>query len=443
MINKLIKDENLLNKLDKNKPILIAVSTGIDSMCLFDYLYKLGYKLNVAHVNHKRRIESEDEYKYLKEYLDEIGVPLYYYEINEKIDSNFQEKAREIRYNFFIKTAKEHGIDQIVTAHQEDDLIETVLYRLTRGTISDGYLGIKEESIVDGIKIIRPLIYTSRDEINEYQKEFNIKFFEDSSNKEDHYTRNKIRHNVIPTLKEINPKLGNSIINYRNDVSDLIDLSKKLAANFINDFVAFKKGEATLEIKDFLTLHDAIKKEVIKSLINYISSDSLELTHERLNELLNVKINDSKDIELGSSYMMSLSVGIMAFYKKEAFEDINIVVDSIKDIKTKEFIIKLSPKLHLMPNKLSYLLCYNNLNEFFPITIRRLKPGDKIKLGEVNKNISDILMEERIEKRKRAKIIVFLDKNNEIFFVPGFARRSVDQSLKNKLYICAEIKNEN
>jgi len=440
---KLIKDENLLNKLDKNKAILIAVSTGIDSMCLFDYLYKLGYNLKVCHVNHKRRAESEDEYLYLKNYLKELNVPLFYYEINEKIDSNFQEKAREIRYNFFINTAKENNIDQIVTAHHEDDLIETILYRLTRGTISDGYLGIKEESVLDGIRIIRPLIYTSRDEINNYQKEFKIKFFEDSSNSENHYTRNKIRHNVIPSLKEINPKLNSSIINYRNDLKDLIDLAKDEASSFIKNNAQFKKNEVTVSMKEFNNQKRAVKKEVIKSFINYISSDSLELMHERLEEILSLNDNDSKDIEIGKNYMVSLSCGMLAFYKKEEIKDIEIVFDSIKDIKTKEFNIKLSPKVHLMPNKLSYLLCYNNLNDIFPIKVRRIKPGDKIKLGNVNKNIFDILMEEKIEKRNRLKTIVFLDKNNEIFFVPGYARKSTDQSLKNKIYICVEIKNEN
>ena len=124
----------LKNGLTKNTKIIIGVSTGIDSMCLFSMLKNDGYDLVVAHVNHKRRKESDKEYEFLENYAKSINVPFEGYVLDEKIDSNFQEIARYKRYEFFKTVADKYNTNKIVVAHHLDDEAETILMRLTRGS---------------------------------------------------------------------------------------------------------------------------------------------------------------------------------------------------------------------------------------------------------------------------------------------------------------------
>ena len=122
--------------------VVLACSYGPDSMCLLDLLRKCELKVVVAHVNHKVRSESDEEYRLLEEYCKKSNIPFEGMSILEEINSNFESKAREIRYNFFEKILTKYKANYLFTAHHGDDLVETILMRISRGASFGGYAGL-------------------------------------------------------------------------------------------------------------------------------------------------------------------------------------------------------------------------------------------------------------------------------------------------------------
>ena len=178
--------------------IVIGCSTGPDSMALLDMLIKLrekyGLQIICAHVNHKLRKQSEIEEEFIKDYCNKKNVLVEVMAIEKYGDDNFHNEARNIRYNFFEKLVKKYNANYLMTAHHGDDLIETVLMRITRGSNLEGYSWIHKIVEMEGYKIVRPLIYYTKKELEEYDLKNNVTYFVDDSNMKMKYTRNRYRN---------------------------------------------------------------------------------------------------------------------------------------------------------------------------------------------------------------------------------------------------------
>ena len=227
MINKVKNYLNKNNLIIPGEKIVVALSGGVDSSVLFDVLNKLGYEIIVAHVNHKKRIESDMEEEKIIEFCKNNSTP---YEILhlDKIDKNFEAKAHNKRYEFFINVAKKYNAKYIATAHHADDNCETILMNIMSGSNLYGYGGISKDLEIDGIHIIRPLLLLSKDEIKEYAKTNNIIYYEDYTNALDDYTRNRIRHHIIPVLKKECSTLLDRTNAYSNQVHEAFDFIREL-----------------------------------------------------------------------------------------------------------------------------------------------------------------------------------------------------------------------
>ncbi|WP_264564657.1 tRNA lysidine(34) synthetase TilS [Flavobacterium sp. N3904] len=198
----------------KQKKLLLAVSGGLDSMVLLHLFNELHYDIAIAHCNFQLRgIESFGDQKFIQDYAEVNAIPIYVTQFDTEAFAkdyklSTQIAARELRYNWFYELLETEKFDYLLTAHHADDNLETFLINLTRGTGLEGLTGIPEQNK----KIIRPLLFLSRLEIENYAKEHNIQWREDSSNASDKYLRNKIRHHLIPVLKELNPNFITSFL---------------------------------------------------------------------------------------------------------------------------------------------------------------------------------------------------------------------------------------
>ena len=271
--------------------VTVALSGGADSVALLYALSKLKEQLNIslnaAHLNHLIRGEEafRDE-AFVNEFCGKLGIPL----ICERIDVpkfakennlSLETAARQLRYDFLRRVSG----DLIATAHTASDNLETVLLNLTRGTAIDGLCGIpiKRENI------IRPLISSTRDMIENYCKENDLPFVTDSTNLSDDYTRNMLRHSVIPVLKKINPQVENSVIKTSKSLKNLSVMVTNEAKAFINkNFV-----DSKLKLADFGFLNTEIAKRVIIEFIKLLDNEiSLESCH--IDEIYKICINGGK-----------------------------------------------------------------------------------------------------------------------------------------------------
>ena len=205
---------HLLHNLQflSGKKILLATSGGKDSMIMVHLFQQLDYKIGIAHCNFQLRgIESFEDQNFVQEYAAVNGIPVFITQFDTKAFAedykvSTQVAARELRYNWFYELLEIEKFDYILTAHHADDNLETFLINLSRGTGLEGLTGIPEQND----RVIRPLLAFSQEEMEEYAKLNNIQWREDSSNASDKYLRNKIRHHLVPMLKELNPNFLSS-----------------------------------------------------------------------------------------------------------------------------------------------------------------------------------------------------------------------------------------
>ena len=188
------------------KKLLLATSGGLDSMVMVDLFRKLSFEIAIAHCNFQLRgVESFEDQNFVQNYAESNEIKLFVTQFDTEAFAkdyklSTQVAARELRYNWFHELLETGKFDYVLTAHHADDNLETFLINLARGTGLDGLTGI----LAQNENVIRPLLLFSRQEIEQYAKENNIDWREDSSNASDKYLRNKIRHNLVPILKELN-----------------------------------------------------------------------------------------------------------------------------------------------------------------------------------------------------------------------------------------------
>lgn len=213
--------------------ILIAVSGGLDSMVLLDLISKTNIEFGVAHCNFQLRgDESDEDEDFVKSYCKKNYVPGFFQKFDTKqfVEDkkvSIQVAARKLRYEWFNELLETKNYDFIATAHHLDDQLETFLINFSRGTGLDGLTGIPSQND----KIIRPLLIFSRVEIETFASENQLKWREDSSNASDKYVRNRVRHHVVPILKELNPSFLDSFentIQHLNQAQSLVDDASRI-----------------------------------------------------------------------------------------------------------------------------------------------------------------------------------------------------------------------
>lgn len=206
-----IEEEKLFYRHEK---ILVTVSGGVDSVVLLDLLRKMEVECGVAHCNfHLRGAESDGDFAFVKDMAERYEMDFYAkdFDTKEYAEANkisIEMAARDLRYNWFTELCGIFNYRYIAVGHHADDVAETVLINLARGTGIHGITGIKPKNG----RLVRPLLSSTRQQILEYAKENNLHFREDSTNKETDYVRNKIRHQVMPVLEQINPGIRHTMI---------------------------------------------------------------------------------------------------------------------------------------------------------------------------------------------------------------------------------------
>lgn len=258
-----LRDFAMLSEGDR---VLTAVSGGPDSVCLLHILCALKFPVEAAHFDHQTRGgESAADAAFVRALADKIGIPFHIEsrpiaEECEGLEDSFEQHARRARYEFLVRTAKARGCAAIATGHHADDLAETVLMRVLRGTTASGLAGIPPVRVADGVRIVRPLINCTREEILVYLSAHDLSYRIDRTNEDTRYVRNKVRHELLPYLtQEYNPQIRAALIRLSESVRCENDFLNAAAET------AFEEcGSAEgMDRLSFAKFHPALQRRVI------------------------------------------------------------------------------------------------------------------------------------------------------------------------------------
>ncbi len=285
-----LRKYNLLKKKDK---VILGVSGGPDSVAMLYQFSKIRkeYKLQLvcAHFNHSLRGEADREEEFIRKLCEKLGVKF----ISEKKDvqsffngDSLEQTARNLRLDFFMKVSRQTKIKKIALAHHKDDLVETVLMRMIRGSGLKGLRGFLPKTKFKSLTVIRPLVEVRKKEIVEWLEGQKISFCTDKSNFEDKFFRNRVRLKLLPLLRELNPNIVSSLYNLASNISLDYDFIYSFSHS---KFLALKRKETTkslcLDLKGLKDLPLAIFNNVVRIAIEELKGNTRKLQAKHLNEL--------------------------------------------------------------------------------------------------------------------------------------------------------------
>ncbi len=415
-----------------NENIVIALSGGPDSMALLEILLSLKEKLNiniiVAHINHNVRKESKEEANEIKKLCEDKNLIFEFMKIENYPNNKFTEEyAREKRYEFFDKIVSKYNAKILFTAHHADDLIETILMRLTRGSNIKGYAGFERLSMDRGYKIAKPLIFVTKDEIIKYLNKKGVKYFLDMSNESDKYTRNRYRKYVLKALKDENKNVHNKFVEYNEKLL--------LADNFIKEElnkVYSNIVDSDIDTIKFKSLYPILKVYLLERYLNDVYKNNIkDINYTHINIIKSViEKNINCVIDLPNNKKGILEYNKFKIIEYKEIGDYNYIFnDSITLLNGKT--IKIDNNTDLTSNYVIHL----NSNEIkLPFHVRNMKKGDKMKVKNMNgtKKVSDIFTDCKIEKELRKSYPIVTDDNDVIIWIPGIKKSNFDRKKDEK-----------
>ena len=408
------------------KKLLLATSGGLDSMVMAHLFHKLKYQIAIAHCNFQLRgMESFEDQNFVQEYADAATIPLFVTQFDTKAFAedyklSTQVAARELRYNWFYELLENENYDYILTAHHADDNLETFLINLSRGTGLEGLTGIPEKNE----NIIRPLLLFSRVEIENYAKENNIDWREDSSNASDKYLRNKIRHHLVPMFKELNPNFITSFQKTQTYLQEAKEMVED-ASIMIYQQVAKQEGE---------NIYFDLKQ--LKKLPNYKS-----YLYQWLNEFGFSAWDDIYDLVESQSGKQVFSAEYRLLKDREFF-----ILSSLNFINNEqEYLIEENQQEVNIPLKLSFckvadISLVSNTTIFaaadklhFPLVLRHWNEGDVFQpfgMEGKSKKVSKLFKDEKLSLIEKENAWL-LCSDNQIVWVVGI-RQDERFRIRNK-----------
>ena len=431
-----MKINTLWNKEDK---IAIALSGGVDSIVLFHLLvteYKDSYKqLVVFHINHGLREESYEEAEFVEKFVKDFDVKFYKEELNMsdiERDSHTSEEmlARELRYQAFNKMAKLEGVTKLLTAHHKNDQVENILMRLLTGRSIDHSLAICEEIEMAGLTIYRPLLNSLKAELEEYAKEKNLHYYVDATNFDTDYTRNNIRHNIVPLLNDINSGSFDNLINFANYYQNINNNLKKAILSNKDNYIFSRDEDKISLVKDkFLELNEEEMYFLLKDLI----TDELGVFDVKQKAIFDV-VSSLKKNSGNKSYDLKNNLKIISQYEtlyihkieKKCYNDkIEIIIDKICENSVYEFY---QNKFIISTDAKDSEIGFNKSE--LPLLVTIKKEGDRVRRGKINKKLSRIFIDEKVPKELRDTLPVIRNNKGEVLGVLGIGTKVN----KNKIY---------
>ena len=404
--------------------VVVGTSGGPDSMCLLHLLLRIKQALDIqiicAHVNHNsgRPGQIEDQ-KFVERYCKKNGIVFETMIIEEYGDDNFHNEARSIRYNFFSKLAKKYNSKYIFTAHHADDLMETILMRIVRGSTLRGYSGFSKIVKMDDYTVVRPLIHVTKQQILTYLKDNKVKYVIDTSNDKDIYTRNRFRKYIVPEFRKEDPLVHEKFYKFSKVLLEYNEYIDKQVSRL------YKKvcPDNVLNIDEFLRQEQLIQTKIIYLMLEKIYQDDLMLLTDKHSEIILNLINSKK-----ANSTIHLPNNIQAIKSYNTLELTKLNIKDIYEIQISDYVnlpngknIEIIKSSKIDDNN----ICRIDLSAVKqPLYVRNRQTGDKMTVKGMlgRKKISDIFIDCKIPMEQRDLWPVVCDANDNIIWLPGLKK---------------------
>lgn len=400
-----------------SQSLLLAVSGGLDSMVMLNLFKRAGYTVTVAHCNFQLRGQEADaDEQFVKRVCDGEGVVF----VTKRFDTtayaatnkvSIQVAARELRYAWFTEMLDEHHLDHLATAHHVNDSIETVLLKWIHGGSLESFGGIP----VKNDRTIRPLLFATRTQLENYAHEQGLAWRNDSSNESDDYQRNFIRHQIIPKLKEINPSLEATFLHAQLKISGAITLLQ-------NQFEAWQREHVQVQgnllriAKQALTIHP--EDAALTLLWHAVREYGFNMN--QCADMLRALHNQSGKKFIGNSHLVTIDREHIIIAPYDEVSEAKTIHTNETDVVrgSWEMIIHTQVSTDISKNPMQAILDAGKIT--FPITWRTWQAGDYFyPLGMDNrKKLSDFLIDKKISLADKHSVTV-LESRGEIIWVVG------------------------
>lgn len=412
-VKRYIEEEHLITKGDS---IVLGVSGGADSVCLLSILNSLkdifDLKLSVVHVNHLIREDASEDANYVKKFCKELNIPFYLFEediekMAKLLHISTEDAGRQFRYKVFNQIS--NGTAKIAVAHNSNDKVETFFLNLFRGAGINGLCSIQNRRD----NIIRPILCLDRSEIESYLMDCNLDFKIDSTNSTTLYTRNKIRNEVIPYVKEnINTQVVSNILNTINIMEDVNEFFEDYVQNFYLDNVVEKEDYLWLDLEIFNKEKNIVKTLVLFKALEYFIPSKKDISSKNIEEILNICTkNGKKEIVLLKNLRVIKNYGMLVIYNEKFEPKLNLLEKNKTLYKTENFLYNLEI-LNASEVDINFIIKQNNNNvKFFDLDKLDLNLLELDYIKEENRiiiNDKDISLREYYNSNK-------VKWNNEVF----------------------------
>lgn len=424
------KKNSLIKKGDH---ILVAVSGGVDSVVLLDILTrlqkKLGIQTAVAHVNYGLRKESDRDHKFVKDLAEKYELPFFDKKV-KLTGSNIEERARDIRYGFFKEVCEKEKIDKVAVAHHKNDLVETFFLNLSRGSGLTGLVSMKPKNRMDSrfhendIVIIRPLLFTTKRETEQYAKKNKLQYVEDVTNKDLGIKRNLIRHKVIPEFEKMNIDFLQVVTQEIEDLREADRVISGITEKYYGKIVKEGKGSASMSIKEMVKISPYLQSEVLRSAIRYVKGDLRDISRKNIDNILNLTkvTHGTKKVMLPQGLLVQRVYDKIEIRKEEKSpvqKPKSIRLEIEKEVifgRWRLFLGKSEEK----NTRASENLVFLDIQKTPTLRVRCRKAGDRISIGQgKTKSLQDVFVDTKIPRDERDSYPVVVTRYDEIVWIPG------------------------
>ncbi|WP_311408256.1 tRNA lysidine(34) synthetase TilS [Liquorilactobacillus uvarum] len=425
-------------QLELGNKVLVAVSTGVDSMTLVDLLLSMPAEIKpqifIAYVDHQLRKQSIAETEFIQNFCQENSLPLFVKKWCSKDHPNngIEAAARNFRYAFFKEIMKKENITDALTAHHADDQAETFLMKLVRGGELKQLTGIETQRCFEDVgRISRPLLGFSKGRIRAYATKHKLQYFEDHTNQDDDVFRNRLRHQIIPKLKKENDKFLQHIAGYEGQIKQLLSVVDGIGREKMSSI----KSEAnSYSVSKWNALSQDWREIVLKMVIQSIQKAYSVQQLAQIDALLKNKNKPQGYVELGEGIVFVKLYDKFFLKQKESTQTIS---QGVRKLKLDEWVelsdgSKIGIFLHNKPatEAEDEFFFFSDVT-YLPLMLRHRRPGDVLQTAIGHQKVKKIMIDKKMANEKRKNTWLLTTNSNRVIWLPGIKKSNLSECQSN------------